>query len=93
MPKYKVIAHQRVHKFINTLKNENLKDAIMTHIEKLEDYPLTLREMDIEKIKGLEKTFRIRIGKYRIIFHVDKTEKTIYITHAEARKKAYEKLG
>jgi mRNA-degrading endonuclease RelE of RelBE toxin-antitoxin system len=47
--------------------------------------------MDIEKIKGLEKTFRIRIGKYRIIFHVDKTEKTIYITHAEARKKAYTK--
>ena len=43
--------------------------------------------MDIKKIKGLEKTFRIRIGKYRIIFHVDKTEKTIYITHAKTRKK------
>ena len=49
--------------------------------------------MDIEKIKGLEKAFRIRIGKYRIIFKVDKTEKTIYITHAEARKKAYTKLS
>ena len=49
--------------------------------------------MDIKKIKGLEKTFRIRIGKYRIIFQVDKIEKTIYITHAEARKKAYTQLS
>jgi mRNA-degrading endonuclease RelE of RelBE toxin-antitoxin system len=48
--------------------------------------------MDIEKIRGLEKTFRIRIGKYRIIFHVDTSEKTVYVTHAEARKKAYTKL-
>jgi mRNA-degrading endonuclease RelE of RelBE toxin-antitoxin system len=40
-----------------------------------------LREIDAEKIKGLEKTFRIRIGKYRVIFFVDKTERTIYVTH------------
>jgi len=93
VPKYKVIAHRRVHKFISNLKDENLKDTITDHLAKLEDYPITLREMDIEKIKGLEKTFRIRIGKYRIIFHVDKTEKTIYVTHAEARKKVYAKLG
>ena len=93
MPKYKVIAHRRVHKFINTLKDDNLKGTITKHLAKLENYPITPREMDIKKIKGLEKTFRIRIGKYRIIFKVDKTEKTIYITHAEARKKAYTKLG
>ena len=93
MPKYKVIAHRRVHKFISNLKDDNLKDTITDHLAKLENYPTTLREMDIEKIKGLEKTFRIRIGKYRIIFQVDKIEKTVYITHAEARKKAYTKLG
>ena len=93
MPKYKVIAHRRVHKFIRNLKDETLKETIMTHLAKLEDYPITLREMDIEKVKGLEKTFRIRIGKYRVIFHVDKTEKTIYVTDAEARKKAYTKSG
>jgi len=47
--------------------------------------------MDVEKIKGLEKTFRIRIRKYRIIFRVNKTEKTIYVTHTEARKRVYKK--
>ncbi len=60
---------------------------------KLEDYPLSLREMDTEKIRGLERTFRVRAGKYRIVFYVDNTEKAIYVTHAEARKKAYEKLS
>jgi len=49
--------------------------------------------MDVQKIKGLEKTFRIRIRGCRIIFYVDKTEKTIYVTHAETRKKVYKKLG
>jgi mRNA interferase RelE/StbE len=93
VPKYKVIAHRRVHRFISDLKNENLKSMVKDALTKLENYPITLREMDVEKIKGLDKTFRIRIGKYRIIFYVDKTEKTIYITHAETRKKVYTKLS
>jgi len=89
VPKYKVVAHRRVHKFISELKDEKLRNMIKDAIVKLENYPITLREMDAEKIKGLEKTFRIRIRKYRILFHVDKTEKTIYVMHAEIRKKVY----
>jgi mRNA-degrading endonuclease RelE of RelBE toxin-antitoxin system len=92
-PKYKVVAHRRVQKFLNSLKDENLKLTIISQLSKLEDYPLSLREMDTEKIKGLERTFRVRAGKYRIIFYVDNAEKKIYVTHAEARKNAYEKLG
>ena len=93
MPNYKVIVHRRVHKFTSETKDQNLKNMLIDILTKLEKYPITLREMDVEKIKGLDKTFRIRIGKYRIIFHVDKTEKTIYVTHAELRKKAYKKLS
>ena len=93
MPKFKVIAHRRVHKFIRKLKNENLKNAIKDTIAKLEDYPLVLRQIDVQKVKGLKQTFRIRIGKYRIIFFVDKTERTIYVTHAETRKRVYKRFG
>lgn len=92
-PKYKVVAHRRVQKFLSSLKDGNLELAIINQMAKLEDYPLSLREMDTEKIKGLARTFRVRIGKYRIIFYVDNAEKKVYVTHAEARKKAYEKLG
>ena len=93
MPKYRVAAHRRVHIFVMDLKDEKLKNTIKDTITRLENYPMALREMDVEKIEGLEKTFRIRIGKYRIIFYVDKTEKTIYVTHAETRKGIYKKLG
>ena len=91
-PEYKVLVHQRVQKFLSSLKDENHKRTIINQITKLKDYPLSLREMDTEKLKGLERTFRVRAGKYRIIFYVDNAEKTIYITHTEARKKAYEKI-
>ena len=91
-PKYKVVAHRRVQKFYISIKDKNLKLSIINQMTKLEDYPLSLREMDTERIKGLERTFRVRAGKYRIIFYVDNAEKTIYVTHAEAWKKAYERI-
>jgi mRNA-degrading endonuclease RelE of RelBE toxin-antitoxin system len=93
VPKFSIIAHHRVQKFLSSIKDENLKLAIIQNIIKLEDYPLSLRDMDIEKIRGIEKTFRIRTGKYRIIFHVDNSENKIYVTHVEPRKKAYTKRG
>ncbi len=92
MPKYKVTAHHRVQKFLTSLNDKNLKQTIIDHIAKLEGYPLTLREMDVEKIRGMEKTFRIKTRKFRIIFNVNNTEKEIYVTHIEARKKAYTNL-
>jgi len=93
VPKYNVIAHRRVHKFLSDLKDESLKSIVKDALTKLENYPITLREMDVEKIKGLERTFRIRMGKHRIIFHVDKAERTIYVTHLEARKRVYTKIS
>lgn len=90
--KCRVIVHKRVQKLLNSLKDNDLKLSIIERVTKLEDYPLSLREMDTEKIKGAERTFRIRDRKYRIIFYFDNTEKTIYVTHVEARKKAYEKF-
>ncbi|MGD0994735.1 MAG: type II toxin-antitoxin system RelE/ParE family toxin [Candidatus Bathyarchaeia archaeon] len=91
MPKYKIVAHRKVHKFLNDLTDQALKKTVKDHIAKLQDYPLSLREMDTEKIHGVEKTFRLRIGKYRIIFFVNKSDNTIYVTDIKARKKAYTK--
>jgi mRNA-degrading endonuclease RelE of RelBE toxin-antitoxin system len=45
--------------------------------------------MDIQIIRGVKNTFRLRIGSYRIIFFVDKVNATIYVTDIKARKKAY----
>ena len=89
MLKYKVVVHRSVYKFLNGLTEKAIKETIKDHIAKLEDYPLSLREMNTEKIHGVEKTFRLRVGGYRVKFFVDKSERIIYVTDVKARKKAY----
>ena len=84
-----MIAHRRVLRFLNRLRDERQKQAIIEAMEKLESYPMSLREMDVVTIRGLEKTFRIRVGRFRIIFSVIKKEKTIYVTHLDTRKRIY----
>lgn len=91
MPRYRVLAHRRVLRFLNTLDDERQRRAILETMENLERYPMSLREMDVASIKGVDKTFRIRIGRYRIIFTVDKEENTIYVTHLDTRKRIYKK--
>ena len=68
MPKYTVLAHRRVIKFLAELGEEAVKQRIKEAIGKLVDYPLSLRELDVEKLEGPERTFRHRIGRYRLIF-------------------------
>ena len=91
MPNYRVIAHRRVLRFLKSINNENQKNAILKTIENLDRYPISLREMDVAAVRGVEKSFRIRIGRYRIIFTVEKDENTIYVTHLDTRKKIYKK--
>ena len=90
MPRYTVVAHKRVMKFLGELGEEALKDRIKETARKLADYPLSLRELDVEKLEGAERTFRVRIGRYRLVFHVDKTERTIFVTHLGKRESIYE---
>ena len=90
MPKYTVVAHKRVIKFLAELGEEAPKERIKETIRKLVDYPLSLRELDVEKLEGAERTFRVRIGRYRLIFHVDKKERTIFVTHLGKRESIYQ---
>jgi len=89
--KYTVVAHKRVVKFLTELGEEALKERIKEAIRKLVDYPLSLRELDVEKLEGAERTFRVRIGRHRLIFHVDKKERTIFVTHVGKRESIYQK--
>jgi len=91
VPKYKIVAHRKVYKFLNEIADQELKETFKEHIAKLEDYLLSLREMDTEKIQGVKNTSRLRISKYRIIFFVDRVDRIIYVTDIKARKKAYTK--
>lgn len=66
------------------------KEKIKQTIESLTDYPLSLRQMDVQKLEGLERAFRIRVGGFRVFFFVDKKSETVYVTSIEKRESAYE---
>jgi mRNA interferase RelE/StbE len=86
-----VVAHRRVQRFLNGLDDERQRRALVEAMERLEEYPVSLREMDVAAIKGGDRAFRIRVGRYRIIFAVDKDESTIYLTHLDTRGKVYKR--
>ncbi len=92
MPEYKVLAHRRVIKFLKSLQDERLKARLKEALAELQNYPIALRRLDVEKLEGLKRAYRVRVGEYRIIFLVDKEDKTIYITHIERRESIYENL-
>lgn len=50
MPRYTVIAHKRVMKFLAELREEALKERIKETLRKL-DYPLSLRELDVRSLR------------------------------------------
>ncbi|HUK27004.1 MAG TPA: type II toxin-antitoxin system RelE/ParE family toxin [Candidatus Acidoferrales bacterium] len=91
MPRYTVLVHPRVQDFLTELKDEKLKERMKQSIRKLAEYPLSLKELDVEKLQGVQRTFRVRIGRYRFIFFVDKKERTILVTHLGKRESIYEK--
>ncbi len=46
---------------------------------------------DVKKLKGLEQGYRIRVGSWRILYHVNFEKKEISIVSIIPRKKAYKK--
>ena len=58
------------------------KEKLKTILKTLEEYPIPATKYDVKKIKGEEFTYRIRIGKYRIIYEINEEKKGIQIAMA-----------
>lgn len=57
--------------------------------EKLQDLIQGTPNLDIEKMKGIEETYRLKFHDYRIIFEVDKKVITILVVDIAHRKEIY----
>ena len=83
VPKYKVRVHRKVSDFIeNEIREPERQKEVRRLINDLPDYPSVLERWDIEKVKGRENTYRVRIGRYRIAFIVDKANRQINVPQA-----------
>lgn len=84
---YTVIVLPKAEKHLIKLDQKTF-DKISEHIEELKKGPYKPRShADIKKLKGFKSPpmYRLRIGKQRLEYFVDESDKTIYITDAFMR--------
>ena len=88
MTSYEVIIYKKLAKSTKNPPTNHLeKFAKLIDVLRINPYPW--KEFDLKKIEGSEDTYRIRFGKYRIIYYIDKEQKAIHILKFEFRKKVY----
>jgi len=68
------------------------KNKLLELLQTLKRNPIPFREYDITKLKGYKNTYRVRIGKLRVIYQINWTEKTILILVIAEREKAYKEI-
>ena len=85
MDSYKIVVKTSVQKDFRSLPKETLL-KVLTVIENLEKEPYPQK---VSKLEGTEKTFRIRVGDYRIVYEVEKAQKTVTVLYVRHRREIY----
>ena len=77
---------KQAEKFIKKAEKE-LSQRLINKIEKLETEPVPT---DAKVIEGSNKTFRIRVGKYRILYQIYHDKEEILIAKIDHRETVYD---
>jgi len=83
--KYKVFLERKASKKLESIEQSD-KDTIKNKIAKLKDG--FVPELDIKKLKGYPNHYRLRVGRYRILFKLLE-DRVIIVFAILPRKKAY----
>ncbi len=65
--------------------NPHLVSNILRRIEALADDPIPHQS---QKLRGAERTYRLRVGDYRVIYEVDPTARTVVVYYIRHRREA-----
>ena len=87
MESYKVILKPSVEKDFRSLP-KNILAKVFSAIKNLAEEPFPNR---VTKLEGTDRTYRIRVGDYRIVYEIEKTEKAIIILYVRHRREIYRK--
>ena len=64
------------------------QEKVLKLLRRLKENPLP-EEYDVKKLRGFENAFRIRIGKYRVVYKVEWKERKVFVDFIGHRGKAY----
>ncbi|QDA31684.1 type II toxin-antitoxin system RelE/ParE family toxin [Thermococcus indicus] len=63
------------------------RDLIKDRISKLAFFPLA--HLDVQKLRGYENIYRLRVGDYRVLFEYEKSERIVRILKIGKRENVY----
>ena len=88
MTSYKIEFKRSAEKELRKLDKSLIPD-IVRRIEQLAANP---RPRQSKKLTGSERSYRLRAGKYRIVYQVDESAKKVTIYIIKHRREAYRKV-
>lgn len=83
---YKVTTSKVVDKFL--AKHRDLAPKIIHSLEQIAKNPYS-NSQDIAKLQGTQNCYRLRVGKYRILYEIREKEILIYAYDADSRGDIY----
>lgn len=84
-----MVFHRKAEKALDHL-DEKTKHRLLEDILSLADFGEHISHLDIAKMEGHKDFYRLRSGKLRTMFTVDKPSRTIIVLKIEHRERAYE---
>jgi len=88
-PNYRVLLHRKATKFLDGL-DEKARGKVLEDISCLTSFPELDSKIDVAKLEGQKGFYRLRTGKLRTVFSVDKATRTIFVLKIARREAAYE---
>ena len=81
---YKLIIRPKAEKNFSKIP-QKLQEKILKSLKKLEDNPFQ-EGLDIKKLVGTKKSYRMRVGELRVIYEMDTNLKEIFVTDIDFRR-------
>lgn len=88
MPKFEILVKPSVEKDLRKLPAATVQH-IFEAIEQLADTPCIPPD---KKLTGLTRTWRHRVGDYRIIYELDSAAETVIIQYVRHRREVYRRF-
>lgn len=83
---YELYIERHAEKDLRKLADSPLLSEITNKIKELKNNP---RPQSSKKIKGTHNDWRLRIGNYRVLYEINKTNGTITIMRVKHRRDVY----
>ena len=88
MKKYKLVFDKKFIKNVAKI-SKDLHSSIAFKLEKLKDFDIALKTLDIKKLKWFSNRYRLRVWKYRILFEKYEDKLIILVIDIGSRGDVY----